>query len=280
MSIPRRSLGRTGFAASALGVGDVADRKLGLDACVSAVVRALDHGLNVLDTAPNYEAGFSEEIIGEALRGRARDEVFVVDKLDEYGVEHVRPQVEMGLRRMKLERIDAVVFHGVKELEQWRAIAARGGAMETLGGLVRQGMVRFRGISAHHPDVLRAAILSDLCDVVLFPIGPSVDERYVRRILPLARSRGVGTIAFKTFAAGKLLADPARCVRYTLSQDPDVALLGMSTPAEVETAVSAAGAFTPMSADEERATREWARAQLEGKGPFWWNPEGALSPAW
>lgn len=275
-ALPRRSLGRTGFRATALGVGDVADRKLGLDACVSAVVRALDHGLNLVDTAPNYEAGFSEEILGEALRGR-RPDVFVVDKLDEYGVEHVRPQVESGLRRMRIERIDAVVFHGVKRLDDWRAIAARGGAFEALGRLVGEGLVGFRGISAHHPDVLRAAILSDLCDVVLFPVGPSVDERYIRRVLPLARSRGVGTIAFKTFAAGKLLSDPARCVRYTLSQDPDVALLGMSTPAEVDTAVAAARGFTPMSEADEKATRLWAREQVEGKGPFWWNPDGEVA---
>lgn len=289
---PRRSLGRTGFAATALGIGDVADRKLGLDACVAAVTRALDHGLNLVDTAPGYEDGFSEEILGEALRGR-RDGVFVVDKLDDHASAAVRPQIETALRRMKLERIDAVVFHGVKSLDEWRSIAARGGAMEMLGRVAAEGLVRFRGISAHHPDALRAAILSDLCDVVLFPVGPSVDERYLRRILPLARSRGVGTIAFKTFAAGKLLADPApgaggrppkadaahaaRCVRYTLSQDPDVALLGMSTPAEVDVAVAAARDFRPMSEADERETRAWARELLEGKGPFWWNPGGALA---
>ncbi len=272
----RRSLGRTGFTVSPIGIGDVADRKLGLEACVSAVRRALDHGLNLVDTAPGYEDGFSEEILGEALKGR-RQGVFVVDKLDDHGAERVRPQVETGLTRMKLARIDAVVFHGLKQLDEWRLIAARGGAMEELGRLVAEGLVGFRGISAHHPDVLRAAILSDLCDVVLFPIGPSVDERYLTRVLPLARSRGVGTIAFKTFAAGKLLADPARCVRYTLSQDPDVALLGMSTPAEVDVAVAAARGFVPMNGAEELATRVWARELLEGRGPFWWNPDGELA---
>lgn len=274
---PRRSLGRTGFRATALGVGDVADRKLGLDACVAAVVRALDHGLNVVDTAPNYENGFSEEILGAALHGRPRDSVFVVDKLDDYGVELVRPQVETGLRRMKLDHVDLMVFHGVKSIEEWRTIAAKGGPMETLARLQSERLVRFRGVSAHHPDVLRAAILSDLCDVVMFPVGPSVDPRYVRQILPLARSRGVGTICFKTFAAGKLLEDPGRCVRYTLSQDPDVTLLGMSTPHEVEVSVAAAHTFCPMNENEEKATRAWAREILGPKGPFWWNPEGELA---
>src|SRR5579862_1999057 len=100
-----RSLGRTGFAATAVGAGDVADRKLGLDACVAALVRALDAGVNVVDTAPGYENGFSEEIVGRALEGR-RDGAFVVDKLDDHSVEQVRPQVETGLRRMAMARID------------------------------------------------------------------------------------------------------------------------------------------------------------------------------
>lgn len=250
----------------------MADRKLGLEACVAAVRRALELGLNLVDTAPNYENGFSEEIVGRALEGRRRDSVFVIDKLDEYGVEQVRSQVETGLARTRLGHLDLVVFHGVRRLEDWRAIAARGGAMAALGRLRDEGLVRFRGISAHDPDVLRAAILSDLCDVVMLPIGPFVDERYPTRILPLARARGVGTVAFKTFAAGKLLSDRARCVRYTLSIGPDVALLGMSTPGEVEEDVGAALAAEPMTPEEEQATREWARRELEGKGPFWWNP--------
>ena len=277
---PRRSLGRTGFRATALGIGDVADRKLGLDACVSAVVRALDHGLNVVDTAPNYENGFSEEIVGEALAGRPRDGVFVVDKLDDWTRPLVRPQLETGLRRLRLSRLDLAVFHGLKKIEDWRAIAARDGALEELGRLQAEGLVRFRGVSAHHPDVLRAAILSGQCDVVLMPVGPFVDERYVTRVLPLARACGVGTIAFKTFAAGKLLSDPARCVRYTLSLDPDVALLGMSTPGEVDEAVAAARGARRLTLEEEKATRSWARPQLEGKGPFWWNPEPDVAPDW
>lgn len=277
--LPRRSLGRTGFRATAVGAGDVADRKLGLDGCAAAVTRALDAGVNVVDTAPGYENGFSEEILGRALEGR-REGIFLIDKLDDFERERVRPQVETGLELTKAGRLDLVVFHGLARLEQWRQIAQRGGAMEELGRLRDEGLVRFRGISAHDPETLRSAILSGLCDVVMFPLGPSVDERYATRILPLARSCGVGTIAFKTFAAGKLLSDPARCVRYTLSLDPDVALLGMSTPAEVDTALAAAATATPLTLEEERATRAWARRELEAKGPFWWNPDPHVVPSW
>jgi aryl-alcohol dehydrogenase-like predicted oxidoreductase len=64
---PQRTLGRTGFAATALGIGDLADRSLPLDTCVSTVRRAIDAGLNLIDTAPGYEDGYSEQIVGQAI---------------------------------------------------------------------------------------------------------------------------------------------------------------------------------------------------------------------
>lgn len=65
---PRRELGSTGFRATVLGIGDVADRSVPLETCVATVRRAMDAGLNVIDTAPGYEDGFSEEIVGRAHR--------------------------------------------------------------------------------------------------------------------------------------------------------------------------------------------------------------------
>ena len=50
---PRRPLGRTGFVATRLGAGDVADRSLPLERCVATLRRALDAGLNIVDTAPS-----------------------------------------------------------------------------------------------------------------------------------------------------------------------------------------------------------------------------------
>jgi len=49
---PRRVLGRTNFMATQLGIGDIADRNVTIDECVATVRRALDTGLNVIDTAP------------------------------------------------------------------------------------------------------------------------------------------------------------------------------------------------------------------------------------
>jgi len=303
---PRRPLGRTGFVATILGIGDLADRSIDADTLVATLHRAMDAGLNVIDTAPGYEMGYSEEIVGRALRGR-RDSMFVIDKID-FHDKPVAPQVEGSLKRLGLDAVDLFVFHGLSSLEGWERHAAPGGGFEQLAKCAAQGKTRFRGISSHNPEVLRRAVPSGLCDVMLFPIGPAVDRRYENEILPLCREHGVGTVCFKTFGAGKLLGDtlgygrPMKqrprgkfgsggvdtadlgepqlphldvetCVRYTLTCDPDVALLGLSLPNEQDPALHAADRFQPFSSEELAEVRRKAEEAIANKGGMHWNPD-------
>ncbi|AFE10706.1 aldo/keto reductase [Corallococcus coralloides DSM 2259] len=299
---PRRALGRTGFTATAVGIGDLADRTVPREELVATLARALDAGLNVIDTAPGYEDGLSEEVVGEALRGR-REGVFVIDKVDALDAP-VAPQVEASLRRLGLPSVDLFALHAVKSLSQWEELARPGGALEQLEACVAKGQARFKGISCHHPDALVAAVRSRRCDVVMFPLGPFVDARYVEEVLPLARAHGVGVVSFKTFGAGKLLGDTegygrplqarprgkvssggeardtpvlphlsvAECVQYTLTLEPDVMLMGMGFPNEQDAALRAAAVFQPLDAAGMQAVRERAHAAIQGKGAVWWNP--------
>lgn len=301
---PRRELGRTGFRATALGIGDLADRSVPIEQSIATVHRAMDAGLNLIDTAPGYEDGLSEEIVGRALRGR-REGIFVIDKID-HPDDPIAPQVEKSLRRLGMEWVDLFVLHGLSSLEGWERAAAPGGAMEALAACVHAGKVRFRGISSHHPEVLRRAIASGLCDVVMFAVGPHCDVRYTEEILPLARRRGVGTVCFKTFGAGKLLGDTPgysqplkerprgklssggvasagepvlphlsveECLHYTLTLDPDVALLGLSFPNEQDAAFAAAARFRPLTAEQMADIRRRAAEAVRDKGRVWWDPE-------
>lgn len=302
---PRRELGRTGFVATRIGIGDLADRTQPFESCVATLRRALAAGLNLVDTAPGYEDGYSEQIVGAALRGR-REGIFLIDKIDELA-RPVTPQVDASLERLGLNSVDLFVFHNVSELSTWQELASPGGGMQELASCVAAGKARFKGISSHHPDVLREAIPSGSCDVVMFPLGPFVHSDYVNDILPLCRKYGVGSVCFKTFGAGKLLGDTEgygralqarprgklssggadesapllprlsveECVRYTLTLDPDVALLGLSFPVEQDAALSIAAACEPMSEAELEHTRRRARVAIADKGPIWWNPKDA-----
>lgn len=301
--VPRRELGRTGFRATVLGIGDLADRAVPFETCVSTARLALSAGLNVIDTAPAYEDGYSEEIVGAAIRD-CRDRVFLIDKIDHHDAP-VAPQVDGSLQRLGTDHADLFVFHGLSQLEAWDRVAGPGGGMEQLADCVAAGKVRYRGLSSHDPATLECAILSKLCDVVMFPVGPWCDSRYIDRVLPLARERGVGTVCFKTFGAGKLLGDTAgygrpladrprgklssggadascptlphltveECVHYTLTCDPDVTLLGMSFPNEVEAALAAARRSVPLRPATLADIRARAEAAVRDKGPCWWNPD-------
>ena len=116
----------------------------------------------------------------------------------------------------------------------------------------------------------------------------------------------MGSVCFKTFGAGKLLGDTsgynrplverprgkfssggadapastqlpqltvAECVHYTLSLDPDVALLGLGFENEQDAAFAAAKSFVPLGADQLENIRMRARAAIAGKGPCWWDPQ-------
>jgi aryl-alcohol dehydrogenase-like predicted oxidoreductase len=303
MPLSHRPLGRTGFLASTLGIGDLADRSLPIEQCAATIRRAVDAGLNVIDTAPNYEEGYSEQIVGQALKG-IRDAMFVISKVDEL-TEPVAPQIEASLGRLQMDHTDAFVFHNLSDLGVFDALRKPGGGFAELDACVRRGLTRFRGISSHSPDVLRAAIEAGVCDIVMFPVGPFVDERYVSEILPMARRRGIATVCFKTFGAGKLLGDVsgynqplqlrprgklssgglegvqavlprlsvAECVHYTLTLNPDVALLGLSFPNEQDDAFAAAQSFEPLSDERMEDIRRRAIEARREKGPCWWNPE-------
>jgi aryl-alcohol dehydrogenase-like predicted oxidoreductase len=209
---------------------------------------------------------------------------------------------------MGLHRTDAFVFHNLSHMRVFESLMRPGAGFDQLGECVSRGLTRFRGISSHDPDVLRAAIEAGVCDIAMFPIGPFVDARYVSETLPLARAKGVATVCFKTFGAGKLLGDVSgygqaleglqarprgklssggsdgvaavlprlgveECVHYTLTLDPDVALLGLSFPNEQDAAFAAARSFVPLSEERMADIRRRASEARREKGACWWNPD-------
>ena len=303
---PRRPLGRTGFVATPLGIGDLADRQVPIEQCVATACRAIAAGLNLIDTAPSYEDGYSERIVGQVVRtcGVGRDQLFVISKIDHHD-QPVGPQIDASLGRLGIDHTDLFVFHGLSTMEGWNKLIRPGDGFDQLAQCVKAGKTRFRGISSHHPDVLAAAIPSGLCDVVMFPVGAYVHPRYVEEILPLAKMHGVGTVCFKTFGAGKLLTDTTgysrplaqrprgkissggtatpgapilphlsvdECLHYALTLDPDVALLGMSFPNEQDAAFAAFKTFKPLSPAKKAELRRRGIEAVKDKGPCWWNP--------
>ena len=151
-----RRLGHTGLKVSRICLGTMMFGRWGntdLDDCVRIIDASLDEGINFIDTANRYAWGESEEIVGKALRGK-RDNVVLATKVFMPGAggvldrgtsrRHIMLQVEESLRRMGTDWIDLYQLHRHdKDTPIDETLSA-------LNDLVRQGKVRYLGVSTGH----------------------------------------------------------------------------------------------------------------------------------
>ena len=200
-NLTKRTLGRTKLAVTQLGFG-AAERGLPdeapYDAQAGRVLNAaLNAGINLFDTAPDY--GASEARIGQYLSHR-RDEFFLATKcgcnIDEEGqrlepshlwtAERVRTNIDQSLRRLKTDCVDLLQMHNptLEEVE-------RGGLIEVLEEIRRAGKTRFIGVSSTEPQ-LAAFVESGAFDA--FQIPYSALERQHETMIQQAADAGAGII--------------------------------------------------------------------------------------
>ncbi len=154
-----RNLGTAGVKVSPLCLGTMMFGSWGnrdVDECVRVVHRALDLGINFVDTANIYSEGESEEIVGKALAGR-RDEVVLATKValamgdgpNRKGLSRkaIEEQAEASLKRLGTDVIDLYQIHRPDPETPWEETLA------ALDDLVRKGKVRYVGCSTNHYDV-------------------------------------------------------------------------------------------------------------------------------
>ena len=109
-----RTLGITGWEISVIGFGAIKLPRLSPKKCGIILNRAIDRGINFVDTADCY--GDSEEKIGTTLRAR-RQEYYLSTKIDERDGPGVEKKLKRCLRRLKTDWIDLVFFHDVRGSE-------------------------------------------------------------------------------------------------------------------------------------------------------------------
>lgn len=174
---------------------------------VRAIHRALDLGVNWIDTAAIYGLGHSEEVVARALADR-KGKVFVATKCGLrwrkggriYGslsAESVRHELEQSLRRLRLETIDLYQVHWPnpdREIEEgWAAIA----------DLVQEGKIRHVGVSNFNvPQMRRAQAIHPITS--LQPPYSMVDRGVEQEILPFCAEHGVGVVAYSPMQCGLL----------------------------------------------------------------------------
>ena len=210
------TLGRTGLRVSVAGLGCGGHSRLGQTSgataseSVAVVERALDLGINFIDTARAYR---TETIVGKAIAGK-RESVVISTKVIPrtgqglLGAEGLVQSLERSLERLGTDYVDVFHLHGV-DLDQYDH--CRNELVPALERLREQGKIRFLGITerfAGDPQhrMLERALRDDCWDVMMVGfslLNPSARER----VLQPALGRGVGTLIM--FAVRRALSQPA-----------------------------------------------------------------------
>jgi aryl-alcohol dehydrogenase-like predicted oxidoreductase len=216
MTLEQRSLGTQGLKVSAEGLGcmGMSDFYGSRDdnESIATIHRALDLGVNFLDTSDVYGPHTNEELVGKAIAGRRKEVVlaskfglFKTEKgLDVNGrPEYVRSACEGSLKRLKVDVIDLYYQHRV---DPKTPIEETVGAMAEL---VKEGKVRFLGLSEASPATIRRAHK-------IHPISALQSEyslwtrEHEQDSLPACRELGIGYVAFSPLGRGFLTGQITR----------------------------------------------------------------------
>lgn len=210
-----RNLGRTGVKVSPLCLGAMMFGQRGNsdhEDCIRIIHRALDAGINFVDTADVYSNGESEQIVGQALRG-SRDRVVLATKV--HGVVgpgpndrgnsrvHIMREVEASLRRLQTDYIDLYQIHRPDPdtpIEE---------TLRALDDLVHSGKVRYIGSSTFAAwELVESYWVSDRANLARFECEQPPYSIFVRAIeedvLPACQKYGTGVIPWSPLNRGWL----------------------------------------------------------------------------
>lgn len=231
----------------------------------ATILRALDLGINFLDTADAYGIGDNEELVGRTIRGR-RDEVFLATKFANvrkkedptYWVlsgkpAYVREACDASLKRLGVEHIDLYYQHRV---DRETPIEETVGAMAEL---VKAGKVRYLGLSEASPATIRRA--HKVHPITALQTEYSLWERHVEEeILPAVRELGIGFVPYSPLGRGFLTG----------------AITKLSDLGSKDTRAQRYPRFASEAFDKNRALVERVRAIAERRGV----KAGQLALAW
>ncbi|WP_327249196.1 aldo/keto reductase [Streptomyces sp. NBC_01320] len=210
-----RSLGRTGINVSPYALGAMMFGALGNpdhDESIRIIHKALDAGINFVDTADMYSHGESEEILGKALRGRRADVVLATkarmpmsDEPNHQGASRrwLMRALEDSLRRMGTDYVDLYQIHRPDpdtDIEE---------TLSALTDLQRAGKIRAFGTSSlPASEIVRAHWVSERRGLARLrteqPVYSILNRGIEREVLPVAQEFGMGTLVWSPLGGGML----------------------------------------------------------------------------
>jgi aryl-alcohol dehydrogenase-like predicted oxidoreductase len=273
-------LGQTGERVSMIGLGGshIGTSDLTTAEAVWIIRSALDHGLNFMDNAWDYNEGVSEIRLGKALKDGYRRKAFVMTKVDGRTKKEASRQINQSLKRLGVDHIDLLQHHEVIRFDDADRIFAPDGAMEAFTEARKAGKIRYIGFTGHKDPHVHLYMLSRASerefrfDTVQMPLNPmdAHFRSFQKHVLPLLVKENVGVLGMKSMGSGVLLKSkivtPIECLHYALTLPTSVVITGIDSEEVLAQAFEAARTFVPLTRTRiSRLLAKTADAAREGE---------------
>ncbi len=273
-AMPTRSFGKTGYKVGVLSLGAQATLEIkGREEESEKIInRAIDLGINYIDTAASYGGGVSQLNVGRVMKIR-RSEVWLSTKTHDRTYDGSMRLLEESLKNLQTDHLDLWQLHNVQRQEQVDQIFAPDGAIKALEKAKAEGVVRYLGITGHfEPLVLLKAIKRYPFDAILLAVN-AADVHYLsfkNYLLPEVQAKGIAIIGMKVTTRSRILSSwtpppleeqaDARlrtpisgtisireALMYNMSLPVSTTIIGVDSIAQLEENVKIASEFTPLS---------------------------------
>src|SRR5271169_5665294 len=289
-AMPTRNLGKTGYKVGIFSLGGQAalEKANNFDNAVTIIERALDLGVNYIDTSSIYGGPerWSEQYVGQVMKTR-RNDAFLATKTKERTRDGSMRMIEKSLQLLNTDHVDLWQLHDVGLPEDVDAIFAKGGAMEALIEMHDQKVVRFLGVTGHYrPEALMDAVNRYPFDTILMAMNAADTHihSFTDQLLPLVVEKQMGIIGMKVPARGRLLTgwtpppleqqqhswegsaiatstgvmNMRQAMHFTLTHPVSTVIVGCDNIQQLEENVQIARDFTPLSHSQMVALNEVA----------------------
>jgi uncharacterized protein len=267
-----RPLGKTGYMVGIYSLGGQAaiETPGKEDLSVQIVNRAIDLGINYIDTAAAYgrttatitkpdAMGHSERNIGQVMKTR-RKEVFLASKTNDRTYDGSMRLLEKSLKNLQTDHLDLWQIHNlttaqIKDVDKY---FAADGVVKAMEKARDQKMVRFLGITGHEsPAMLKIMAERFPFDNVLVALNAADKhfDPFIENFLPTAVSKKMGIVGMKIPARDRIFAHGGiitikEAMEYVMSLPVSTIIIGIDDIAQLEENIKIAENFKPLSADQ------------------------------
>jgi len=255
--LPQRRLLRNGEKVTAFGLGGWHVGDAGSPAISEKMVEmSMDRGVRFYDTARVYQNGGSEELLGQFLVPKYRDQVFLMTKSHAKTGEDAKKHLELSLKALKTDQVDLWQIHTIvspQDVDQ----RIENGVLDVFLEAKAKGKARYIGFTGHTSPKTMLYFLKrleelglelDTCQMPLNVLDPSF-ESFQKNVLPVLLEKEYGVIAMKTMSGGSMMGERIDTTPKEITTDmiPDMVKETGVTPAELHQYVYALPVSTLVS---------------------------------